>query len=94
MASANSDSYPGLSLTCRCTKGWTANHNAFANGDNNLWALDNTPFSIGFFMRQDVPTHFGIAEGWTIADMYSQSVVASTIPNRGTCSAGHGCDSG
>ena len=34
-------------------------------------------------MQQDIPNHFGIAEGWTIADMYSQAVVASTIPNRG-----------
>ncbi|KAF8479385.1 non-hemolytic phospholipase C precursor [Gautieria morchelliformis] len=64
------------------SNGWTANHNAFANGDNNLWALDNTPFSLGYYKRQDLLTHFGIAEGWTIADMYAQSVVASTDPNR------------
>lgn len=75
------------SITCSCAYlGWTANHNAFANGDNNLWALDNTPFSVGYFKRQDLPTHFGIAEGWTLADMYAQSVVASTNPNRGVCS--------
>jgi phospholipase C len=65
--------------------GWTANHDAFANGDNNLWALDNTPFSWSYYKRQDLPTHFGLAEGWTMADMYAQSVVASTNPNRGWC---------
>lgn len=26
--------------------------------------------------------HFGIAEGWTVGDMYQQSVIASTSPNR------------
>jgi phospholipase C len=63
--------------------GFEANHNAFAHGENNLWAIDNTPYSWGHFKRQDIPTHFALAEGWTVADMYSQGVVASTIPNRG-----------
>lgn len=62
--------------------GFTANHNAFAQGENNLWALANTPYSWGHYKRQDIPTQFAIAEGWTVADMYSQSVVASTNPNR------------
>ncbi|KAF8588656.1 non-hemolytic phospholipase C precursor [Ramaria rubella] len=70
------------------SNGWTANHNAFAFGDNNLWAIKNTPFSWGHFKRQDIPTHFALAEGWTIADMYSQSVVASTIPNRAFWASG------
>ena len=83
MASSDSESYPKSIPEIAAYQGWTANHNAFANGDNNLWAVDNTPFSVGYFLRQDVPTHFGIAEGWTIADMYSQGVVASTTPNRG-----------
>jgi len=65
------------------TSGWAANHNAYAFGDNNLWVLDNTPYSWGHFKRQDIPTHFALAEGWTVADMYSQSVIASTVPNRG-----------
>ncbi|GJJ06185.1 hypothetical protein Clacol_000374 [Clathrus columnatus] len=61
---------------------FTANHNALAQGDNNMWAIKNTPFSWSHFLRQDIPTHFALAEGWTVADMYAQSVVASTIPNR------------
>ncbi|GJJ06186.1 hypothetical protein Clacol_000375 [Clathrus columnatus] len=63
--------------------GFTANHNALAQGDNNMWAIENTPFSWGHFLRQDIPTHFALAEGWTVADMYAQGVVASTDPNRG-----------
>ncbi|KAF8588655.1 PLC-E [Ramaria rubella] len=64
------------------SNGWTPNHNAFADGDNNLWVLENSPYSWGHFKRQDIPTHFALAEGWTVADMYAQSVLASTIPNR------------
>lgn len=65
------------------TIGFQANHAALAQGDNNLWAIKNKPFSLGYFRRQDLPTHFSLAEGWTTADMYAQSVIASTIPNRG-----------
>lgn len=63
--------------------GFTANHNAFAQGDNNQWVTKNTPFSWSYFKRQDVPTHFALADGWTVGDMYTESVVASTHPNRG-----------
>jgi phospholipase C len=50
--------------------GWTANHEALNSDQNNQWALKNTPWSWGYFKRSDIPVHFGIAEGWTIADMY------------------------
>jgi len=29
-----------------------------------------------------LPNHFAIAEGWTVGDMYQESVIASTTPNR------------
>lgn len=64
------------------SNGWTANHIALNNGSNNLWALDNTPQSIGYFKRQDISTHFAIAEAFTVGDMYAQSMIASTDPNR------------
>ncbi|KAI9695152.1 MAG: hypothetical protein M1820_008858 [Bogoriella megaspora] len=64
------------------SNGWQANHGAL-NGDlNNKWAEANTPYSLGYYKRSDLPVHFGIAEGWTVADMYQQSVIASTTPNR------------
>lgn len=48
-----------------------------------MWATMNTPNSLGFFMRNDIPTQFAIAEAFTVADMYAESVIASTNPNRG-----------
>ncbi|GJJ08151.1 hypothetical protein Clacol_002359 [Clathrus columnatus] len=64
------------------SNGFTANHAALAQGDNNLWAIANTPYSWGYFLRQDIPTHFALAEGWTVADMYAQAAIATTHPNR------------
>ncbi|KAI9717574.1 MAG: hypothetical protein M1828_007135 [Chrysothrix sp. TS-e1954] len=62
--------------------GWTDNHAALNDDSNTNWALNNTPWSWGHFRRQDLPVHFGIAEGWTVGDMYQESVIASTNPNR------------
>lgn len=62
--------------------GWQDNHAAL-NGDlNNHWVLGNTPWSVGYYKRSDLPVHFAIADGWTIGDMYQESVIASTNPNR------------
>ncbi|KAK0386804.1 hypothetical protein NLU13_6640 [Sarocladium strictum] len=48
------------------SNGWTANHAAWNNGLNNHWAMNNTPYSIGYYKRDDLP----------------ESVIASTNPNR------------
>ncbi|PHH79460.1 hypothetical protein CDD82_2379 [Ophiocordyceps australis] len=61
---------------------WYENHLAWNLGRNDHWAVNNTPWSIGFYKRQDVPTHWALAEGWIVGDMYQESVVASTNPNR------------
>lgn len=68
--------------------GWEENHAAL-NGDlNNHWVLGNTPWSLGYYKRSDLPVHYAIADGWTIGDMYQESVIASTNPNRVTWVSG------
>lgn len=62
--------------------GWGAMHSAFSGGLGNNWANADGPWSLGYYKRQDIPTHFDIAEGWTVADMASQSILAATDPNR------------
>ncbi|TVY34992.1 Non-hemolytic phospholipase C, partial [Lachnellula cervina] len=62
--------------------GWEHMHAAYNGGLTNQWAATNTPYSIGFFKRSDIPVHFDIAEGWTVGDMYQESILASTDPNR------------
>lgn len=49
---------------------WSTQHAAFDNGANDQWALKNSPYSMAHFTRDDIPTHFGIAEDWTVGDMY------------------------
>ena len=61
---------------------YKANRAAYNNGLNDHWVRNNTPHSWGYFKRADLPVHFALAEGWTIADMYQESVIASTNPNR------------
>ncbi|EJU00487.1 phosphoesterase-domain-containing protein [Dacryopinax primogenitus] len=64
------------------SNGFGSNHAAFGNGSNDLWALQNTPQSLAYFKRQDIPIQFAITDAWTVGDMYQQGVVASTNPNR------------
>ncbi|RSL74536.1 hypothetical protein CEP53_000122 [Fusarium sp. AF-6] len=64
------------------SNGWDANQAAWNHGANDHWAVNNTPYSIGYYKREDLPVHFALAEGWTLGDMYQESVIASTNPNR------------
>ncbi|KAF2162659.1 hypothetical protein M409DRAFT_58074 [Zasmidium cellare ATCC 36951] len=64
------------------SNGWSANHAALNGDKNDNWPVGNTPWSWAHFKRQDIPNHFAIAEGFTIGDMYQESVIASTNPNR------------
>lgn len=57
-------------------------HTAYNGGLGNRWASAEGAYGLGYFTRQDIPTHFDIAEGWTIFDMSMQSLLMSTDPNR------------
>ncbi|KAK4574546.1 hypothetical protein LTR86_001387 [Recurvomyces mirabilis] len=70
------------------SNGWDANHAALNGGLNDNWPIGNTPWSWGHFTRKELPNHFAIAEGWTVGDMYQESVIASTNPNRVTWVSG------
>ncbi|CCE80555.1 Piso0_003674 [Millerozyma farinosa CBS 7064] len=61
---------------------WTPNHKAWNNGTIDGWVTGNSPYSWSYFKRGDIPTHFSIVEGWTVADMYAESVIGPTCPNR------------
>jgi phospholipase C len=70
------------------SNGWTENQLAFNGGANDHWAVNNTPWSIGFYKREDLPVHFALAEEWIVGDMYQEGVIASTNPNRVTWVSG------
>ncbi|EAS35164.3 phospholipase C [Coccidioides immitis RS] len=64
------------------SNGYRANQAALNYGLNNQWVTDNTPWSWGYLKRDDIPVQFALAEEWTVADMYQQSQITSTNPNR------------
>ena len=63
---------------------WQANHAAWNEGEIDRWALNNTPYSLGYFQREDIPVHFALAENFVVADAYYEGQIASTDPNRVT----------
>ncbi|KZO90258.1 phosphoesterase-domain-containing protein [Calocera viscosa TUFC12733] len=64
------------------TNGWGANHRALNFGKNDLWAISNTAYAWSHYKREDIPVHFGIADAWTVGDMYQESIISASIPNR------------
>jgi phospholipase C len=61
---------------------WSGIWGAYDEGLKDKWALKNTPHNMAYFKRQDIPVHWGIAEAFTVGDMYQHSIMSSTDPNR------------
>ena len=77
------------------TNSWQANHAAWNKGNNDHWALGNNVYSLGYYHKDDIPIQYELADKFTVGDMYFESVIASTIPNRvswwtGTINPPHG----
>jgi phospholipase C len=51
------------------SNGWLQNHLALNGGKNNNWPMGNSPMSMGYENRSQIPFHFALAEEFTIADM-------------------------
>jgi phospholipase C len=69
-----------------CTAGgsnmWGPFHSAVNKGKNDNWPNGNSPKSMGYLTRSQIPFLYSLADEFTIADMYFQSVQGSTNPNR------------
>ncbi|THU89209.1 putative phospholipase C [Dendrothele bispora CBS 962.96] len=79
---AGGDFVNGTQCMVAGSNGWGENHAALASGQNDMWVIGNSPYSIGYFKRADLPIHFAVADAWTVGDMYQEGVIASTNPNR------------
>jgi phospholipase C len=64
------DSNEAIQCMAAGDNGYQDNQAALNHGLNNHWARNNTPWSWGYYKRQDIPVQFAIAEGWTSCDMY------------------------
>jgi phospholipase C len=56
---------------------WSGLHAAYDGGLNDHWVIDNSPYSMAYYKRNDISVHFGIAEAFTVADMYQVGQIIS-----------------
>lgn len=62
--------------------GWDSQHGAIAAGRMDAWPLNKTDMTMGYFLRQDIPFHYALAESFTLCDHYFCSIAGPTCPNR------------
>lgn len=61
---------------------WADAQAAWNQGRFGEWPRFKTPFSMGYYRREDIPFQFALAENFTLCDSYHCSVTAGTDPNR------------
>lgn len=61
---------------------WDSQHGAIAGGRMDAWPLNKTDMTMGYFLRQDIPFHYALADTFTICDHYFCSIAGPTCPNR------------
>lgn len=60
--------------------GWKKTHDTWKHHD--VWIPKKTAMTMGYFTREDMPFHYGLADAFTICDNYHCSVFGPTNPNR------------
>lgn len=61
---------------------WASQHGAIAGGRMDAWPLNKTDMTMGYFLREDIPFHYALADTFTICDHYFCSIAGPTCPNR------------
>jgi phospholipase C len=59
---------------------WAAMHEVYHGGLNDYWAANNTPWSLMYLKRDDLPVQFELAEGNTVGDMYQVRILSPGRP--------------
>jgi phospholipase C len=65
---------------------------AWSQGKFGHWPKYKTPYSMGYYAREDIPFQFALAESFTICDAYHCSVASGTDPNRIVFWSGSNCN--
>jgi phospholipase C len=88
------DTNAGVNLDGECindpTHSWGPMHQAWNGGANDKHMVvhlehegpGNGPAAMGYYTRADIPTHYDLADAFTILDGYHCSVLGPTDPNR------------
>jgi len=61
---------------------WASQQAAIAAGRMDAWPLNKTDMTMGYFLREDIPFHYALADAFTICDHYFCSIAGPTCPNR------------
>jgi phospholipase C len=61
---------------------WDSQQAAIAGGRMDAWPLNKTDMTMGYFLREDIPFHYALADTFTICDHYFCSIAGPTCPNR------------
>jgi phospholipase C len=69
--------------------GWQHSHQAWNYGQYDGWVVQNGPIAMNYFVRDDIPCHFALADAFTALDVYHCSIMGPTNPNR--CYLWTGC---
>ncbi|KAK2831959.1 hypothetical protein FQN49_006997 [Arthroderma sp. PD_2] len=72
----------GVQCVTGGSNAYRENQASLNHGRNDRWQDWGQPTNWGFLKRNDIPVHFSLAEGWTVGDMYQQSSITATNPNR------------
>ncbi|MGM9444299.1 phosphocholine-specific phospholipase C [Streptomyces murinus] len=62
---------------------WSSQHSAWNKGRLDNWVLGvGNVRSLGYLDRSDIPSHYALADNYTICDAYFCSTLSATGPNR------------
>ncbi len=61
---------------------WYPTQRALAAGRNDRWPANKTDLTMGYYLREDIPFHYALADAFTVCDNYFCSTPTQTHPNR------------
>ena len=88
------EQYPVFHLEENCQEdpphGWNDSHDQFADGTNQGFVLehwgrvgaDQGTWCMGYYVREQLPIHYALADHFCVPDQYFCSVMGPTWPNR------------
>ena len=68
---------------------WAGTHEAWNQGQYDMWPIVHTPMAMSYVTREDIPYHYALADAFTVGDAYYCSIMGPTNPNR--CYMWTGC---
>ncbi|RKP46228.1 phosphocholine-specific phospholipase C [Pararobbsia silviterrae] len=61
---------------------WYPTHYAINGGKYDQWPANKTDMTMGYYVREDIPFHYALADAFTVCDHYFCSLPGPTHPNR------------